>query len=549
MATLCLGVAIGAGNLIAAAHPGAATRWTTQLSVAPHVAPEAGLPEENPRVRPDGMVLTGFVERVGDPVPISGPGGQSFPAAQLTVDAVKSLVRSQLTGGETSPALVLACPAYWSDSARDQFAAAASAARLPQPLRVETDLVMAFARLRQLADMPRAGLVAIADLGATGTTVAIGDAASGTIVSDRLRLDEANGIDLDHALLQHILGQVADSADLTAADPNLVAALERLRIEARAAKERLSADSVTSVAVDLPMYRGDVRVTRSELDDLADEQVTGIATGIRELIDRGGAEDRDVAAVSLCGGGATMPIVAQRLSAEFHTAAVVDAEPYATAARGAAGVASTLTPPRPRPGVPPASSASRPPAVFGAVVADPRDVSPGQTPPAGVPIRDTAATSRWQVPPDEAYDDDHPADKPERGAQAVTFGPRAEPEADQPRSRVRLFALLAAGAVAFMVAAGGVAYALTGDNQTNTPAPGTSVSQFSTPESTTSVEGTIEETTTEQGVPDGGGGNTTEEPGPTEPSVTEPSVMPSGTPPEQSPPPADGGPVTPAPTS
>ncbi|MFW0792105.1 Hsp70 family protein [Gordonia sp. CPCC 205333] len=547
MATLCLGVAIGAGNLIAAAHHGEATRWTTQLTVAPHVAPEAGLPEENPRVRPDGVIVTGFVERVGDPVPIAGPGGQSYAAEQLTIDAVKSLIRSQLSGIETPPTLVVACPAYWSDAARDQFASAASAARLPQPFRIETDLSMAFARLRQLPDAPRAGLMALADLGATGTTVAIGDAATGQIVSDRIRLDEANGTDLDHAVLQHILGQVADPADLTASDPNLLAALEKMRIAARAAKERLSADPVTSVAVDLPTYRGDIRVTRAELDDLAHEQIAGIVVGLRELIDRGGADDRDVAAVALCGGGAAMPIVTQRLSAEFHTAVLVDAEPYATAARGAAGVASTLTPHRTRTVVPPLADT---PPQFAAVIPDPRSGSPSQTPPAGVPPAGAAATSRWQVPAKKVgSDDDRPAGTSEHGADAVTFGPRAEPQADQPPSRVRLFALLAAGAVALLVAAGGVAYALTGDNRTEAPAPGTSVTQFSTTESTPTVEETTQDTPTQQEVPDQGG-NTPEETAPTEPSVTEPSVTPSGTP-EPSPPPVDGGGpvVTPPPAS
>lgn len=564
MATLSLGVALGAGNLTAAVHPGAVTRWTTQLSLAPHVPPEAGLPEENPRVRTDGLTFSGFVERVGDPVPIAGPGGQTFAAEVLLLDAVKSLVRAQLAGFDAPPPLVIACPAYWSEGAREAFAAAVGSARLPQPLRLETDLVAAFARLRQLPDLPRTGLIALADLGATGTTVAIGDAATGKLVGDRLRLDEPNGTDLDHALLSYLLAQVADPTELTASDPNLVAALDRLRSSVRSAKERLSADSVTSVAVDLPMYRGEVRITRAELDDLAGEPISAVTTALRDLIDRGGGSVDEIAGVALCGGGAAMPLVSTRLSADFHTAVVVDADPAATAARGAAGLASTMAPRPPRPqsapsgplpaDCPPTGPARRlPPRAAGGIAAAGAAGAAAAGAAAAAAQPRAGDTAQWQSPPrNPTSSGDLPVGPAEHGGNAVTFAPRDDAPPPARPSRTRMIAFIGAGAVAFALGVGGVAFALSSND---TPAGPTTSSSISTSLSSSTKTTTTTEPTTEftpapeQGVPDNQGGQTTWESSTSE-SSTEPSwTEPSGTTTAPTPPPVTTQAPTPTPGS
>lgn len=38
-------------------------------------APEGGTATENPELRPGGLTITGFIDRLGDPVPITAPDG------------------------------------------------------------------------------------------------------------------------------------------------------------------------------------------------------------------------------------------------------------------------------------------------------------------------------------------------------------------------------------------------------------------------------------------------------------------------------------------
>ena len=53
----------------------------------------------------------------------------------------------------------------------------------------------------------------------------------------------------------------------------------RLRDECRRAKERLSAETATAVVADLPGHRADIRVTRTELEDLMAGAARGIPCG------------------------------------------------------------------------------------------------------------------------------------------------------------------------------------------------------------------------------------------------------------------------------
>ena len=93
--------------------------------------------------------------------------------------------------------------------------------------------------------------------------------------------------------------------------------LSRLRAQCRAAKERLSTTAATSLVAELPGHRGDVRLTRNELDDAIRQPLTDFAGVLKETLDRNGARTGDLAAVASAGGGARIPLITTTLSEHF----------------------------------------------------------------------------------------------------------------------------------------------------------------------------------------------------------------------------------------
>src|SRR6202011_5781217 len=75
-------------------------------------APEVGLPTENPadpNVHNRGLVLSGFVERVGDPVPLVAADGSPHRGERVLVEALDAMAR---TVGSGAP-IAIAVPAHW----------------------------------------------------------------------------------------------------------------------------------------------------------------------------------------------------------------------------------------------------------------------------------------------------------------------------------------------------------------------------------------------------------------------------------------------------
>ncbi len=84
-------------------------------------------------------------------------------------------------------------------------------------------------------------------------------------------LERFGGIDLDEAVLQHVLARLPDgAAGQDPDDPQVAAHLEQLRARCATAKEALSTEVETSIPVTLPGLDTTVRLTRTELDGLLD---------------------------------------------------------------------------------------------------------------------------------------------------------------------------------------------------------------------------------------------------------------------------------------
>src|SRR5260370_722234 len=124
-----LGLSIGVANLVAARVGSAPVTRGSVLTLFEHRPTEIGLPEENPNLTEPGLVLRGFVERVGDRAPLVAADGTKYLGAALTVEAIEAMAR---TTGYGTP-VTIAVPAYWSDAQsaalREEFFAQPDSAR------------------------------------------------------------------------------------------------------------------------------------------------------------------------------------------------------------------------------------------------------------------------------------------------------------------------------------------------------------------------------------------------------------------------------------
>src|SRR3954454_21629839 len=121
-----LGLSIGTTNLVAAR---VGNQPVTRRSVLPI----------------SGQVMSGFVERVGDPVPLIADDGTSYRADVLMVEALDAMVVE--AGADVSAQIAVAVPAHWKGgtlrSLRDAMRAKPTLAPNGVPVRLVSDAVAA----------------------------------------------------------------------------------------------------------------------------------------------------------------------------------------------------------------------------------------------------------------------------------------------------------------------------------------------------------------------------------------------------------------------
>ena len=153
------------------------------------------------------------------------------------------------------------------------------------------------------------------------------------------RIPEFAGDQIDQALLSHVLDGIAGGGGDDGVDTDQTAAvgsLALLREQCRSAKERLSRQTVTELPVELPGYRADIRVTRAELEELIARPLHDVVGALEDMLGRNNISWRDLTAVALAGGGASIPLIVQRLSERSQARVVTTPQPALDAAVGAA---------------------------------------------------------------------------------------------------------------------------------------------------------------------------------------------------------------------
>ncbi|WP_305092725.1 Hsp70 family protein [Prescottella sp. R16] len=291
------------------------------------------------RPTPTGPGLPGFLDRVGDPVGLLDDTGHAHLGEDLFAAAVTELVADAERTGPVD-AVVVTHPAAWNS-----YTTSALAAALDRTGRAHVHLVpdaLAAAAWLDAAHGPRGDdVVVVYDLGASGLTVTVVRTGDDPVILGRpLHSDEFGGDRIDHLVTRHVLESVADKLDdLDTSDPATVTALTELRRRCRDAKQTLSADTEAVVPVALPGLGTDVRLVRAELEDLIREPLSRSLALTREAVRGTDVDFSDVGCILLVGGGASIPLVAELVSADLGRPVVTAPEPALTAALGAAQLA------------------------------------------------------------------------------------------------------------------------------------------------------------------------------------------------------------------
>lgn len=301
-----------------------------------------------PVVNRAGVAIDDFVHRVGDPVGIVGADGSMYSAAALLAEALHDLARAAVSGRPLPADVGIAYPAYWPtltvgalDRALRRVDAWSSVGgqhrrdRGIGGLMLLPDSTAALTALRDDPGLPTSGVVAVCDFGAGGTTVTLVDAGDGwQMIGEPLRYPDCSGDSIDRALLTHVLAAAGQPPEGTGT--SAIGALTRLRAECRAAKERLSTETVATVAGEPAGVRADIRITRPELDGLLRPAVAAVAVALQDSMQRNGIAVSDLVAVAAVGGMAALPVVVTTLSQQLRVPIITARQPGLSAAAGAA---------------------------------------------------------------------------------------------------------------------------------------------------------------------------------------------------------------------
>ena len=444
-----LGLSIGTTNLVAVR---VGNRPVTRRSVL---------------ALPDGVVMAGFVERVGDPVPLVAPNGSPHAADRLLVEALAELIDSG--GGARSANVTVAVPAHWGPSPQRALRDAMRGHPIFEAdgtsVRLVSDAVASLTALQDSPDFPAQGVLALVDFGGGGTSITLADAGRAfEPIDETTRHTEFSGESVDQALLGHILDGLAMSGQADAASTAAVESLARLREKCRDAKERLSTEQATDVDVQLPGYRAVIPVTRGELESVIATPLAGVLAALDTTLRRNAIEWPDIAVVVVVGGGAGIPLIRQRLAEHSGLPVIPAPQPGAAAALGAALIGRDISAAEAPTGLAPVPPVEAGAAVEGEASATFRALAWSQDDVADEPMPYTASG------PYEAPYDTGSLRAPVQYVAPV--GPIDEPRAWQ-RLPGLVFGIAAAVAV---VAVGGVAIALTSatDGSGVTEAPRTS---------------------------------------------------------------------------
>jgi molecular chaperone DnaK (HSP70) len=330
-----LGLSIGASNLAAVTADHAITRRPV-LTLFRQRPPEVGVPSENRRLDDPGLVVTDFVDRVGDPVGVVAANGSLHRSEALVADGLRALAYAA-TGGRALPENVaVTYPAHWGSKAVDALGTALSRvsewSNRAHPVMLIPDAAATLFAVRANLGISARGTVAVCDFGGRGTNITLVDAAGDyRPVAATVRHHDFSGDMIDQVLLTLVMANMPSTGSFDSSGTSAIGSLSRLRTGCRMAKEQLSSSTLTTLTDE---RRRKIRLTRHEFDDAIRESLNNFVAVLDKTLARNGI--RDLIAVVSVGGGANIPAVTSMLSAHFRVPVVTTPRPQLTAAIGGA---------------------------------------------------------------------------------------------------------------------------------------------------------------------------------------------------------------------
>jgi hypothetical protein len=339
-----LGLSIGTTNLVAARVGNPPVTRRSVLTLYGHRPAEVGLPSENPNLTESGLVMRGFVERVGDPVPLYAVDGSTHYADRLLIEALDAMAD---TAGGLAPDsdAVIAVPGYWGSATVQALDAALRTDRKLSPNgvapRLVSDAVSALTALQTNPGLAARGVVALLDFGGSGTSITLADAErTFQPIGETVRYPDFSGDQVDQALLAAVLADISRTGEVDPAVTAAVGSLAKLRDECRRAKERLSGETATNLTAELPGFSSEIRLTRTELEALIQAPLDGVISALEDLLTRNRMGWSNLSAIGTVGGAASIPLITQRLSEHTKTPVVTTPRPDLDTAVGAALIAA-----------------------------------------------------------------------------------------------------------------------------------------------------------------------------------------------------------------
>ena len=335
-----LGLSIGTTNLVAVRSGNPPVSRRAVLTLFPDRAPELGVPVEDPDAADTGTLMTGFVERVGGSNALKSADGSNHDPALLLVEALDALITA--TGGDASTSnITMAVPAHWEPQAlrglQDALCTHAGFVRGGMSPRLVSDSVAALTALNSDSRLPANGVVALLDFGGGGHEHHPGRRRVGLYPHRRhaCAIRNSPATSLTRRCMVHVLDNVGHTKGADPASTGVVGQFAGLREECRLAKERLSNETVTELVVELPGQRCPRRGEPSRAGQPDRRPAQRLLSAFDDMLRRNRVRRRDLAAVAMAGGGAKIPVVAQRLSSHAKASVVTAVQPGLAMAVGA----------------------------------------------------------------------------------------------------------------------------------------------------------------------------------------------------------------------
>ena len=287
-------------------------------------------------------VATNFKRRVGDTTPLVLGGHPVSPEMLLAKVMASVMERAMQQQGGPPAAVALTHPANWGPYKREVFGQALAMAGLAHAVTLSEPeaAALAYARVEEVSP---GAVLAVYDFGGGTFDAAVvrREHEGFSVLGAPTGVERLGGIDIDAAVLSHVLDVAALDTDAAPGDTRMINALAALQQACVVAKESLSSDTAASIPIFVPGASVDtVRLTRAELEVLIEPLLRESLAALRRALESAAVTPEELHAVLLVGGSSRIPRVRQMVATEFGRPVALDAHSKHPVAIGAAWAAS-----------------------------------------------------------------------------------------------------------------------------------------------------------------------------------------------------------------